>query len=117
MNEEAVEKLGATPTNQYLARSMPALQEELPALMARLHIRARAARLPVRLRLATGLRRRQSVIAGAGAGGLSLPDPRLLPEGRRQVEELRAQYLRARASDVRAARRLAGAAREAKPRA
>jgi endothelin-converting enzyme/putative endopeptidase len=92
MNEEAVEKLGATPTKPYL-QQIDALtkREQLPALLSSLHSTLGRSFL-------FGFGSQQdyadanSVIAGVGAGGLSLPDRDYYLKDDDKSKALREQY-------------------------
>src|SRR6478735_11087198 len=94
MNEDAVEKLGATPSNQYLA-SIDALtdKKQLPALMARLHASLGGRGFLMAFSSQQDFADANSVIAGAGAGGLSLPDRDYYLKDDDKSKEIRAQYV------------------------
>jgi endothelin-converting enzyme/putative endopeptidase len=95
MNEEAVEKLGATPANQYLA-SIDALSDkkQLPALMARLHSSLGGRGFLMAFSSQQDFADANSVIAGAGAGGLSLPDRDYYLKDDDKSKEIRAAYVK-----------------------
>ena len=93
MNEDAVEKAGAMPTNPYFA-SIDALSDkkELPALMARLHTSLGGRGFLMSFSSTQDFDDASSVIAGAGAGGLSLPDRDYYLKDDDKSKTLRAQY-------------------------
>jgi endothelin-converting enzyme/putative endopeptidase len=94
MSEDAVEKLGATPTNQYLA-SIDAItdKKDLPALMARLHASLGGRGFLMAFSSQQDFADANSVIAGAGAGGLSLPDRDYYLKDDDKSKEIRAKYV------------------------
>jgi endothelin-converting enzyme/putative endopeptidase len=94
MNEEAVDKLGATPANPYLA-SIDALadRKELPALLARLQLSLSGRAFLFSFGSQQDYADASAVIAGAGAGGLSLPDRDYYLKDDDKSKTLRAQYL------------------------
>jgi len=93
MDEDAVEKLGSTPANQYLA-SIDALKDKdgLSALMARLHTSLGGRGFLMAFSSQQDFGDASSVIAGAGAGGLSLPDRDYYLKDDDKSKTLRAQY-------------------------
>jgi len=93
MDTDAIEQLGSKPTNQYFA-SIDAISDkkDLPALMARLHTSLGGRGFLMAFSSTQDFDDASSVIAGAGAGGLSLPDRDYYLKDDDKSKTIRAQY-------------------------
>lgn len=94
MNEDAVEQLGARPLTPYLGK-IEALQrrEDLPALLADLQNSLGGRGFLFNFGSQQDFADANSVIAGASAGGLSLPDRDYYLKDDDKSKELRAAYV------------------------